>query len=233
MKPALPEGVDVSLEGASRITATEQDRLSWIMNSQGLQYFRERKEARVTEPSALIPLANGGTVEVSARRGTYFQAGEDIFLEGSVRIVITREGKREWTLAGDTASYRRSEEAFYVGGFSGVLYPEEGDTVRIQAEQGRYDIKNRRMNLKNEVRCRFSGGMTLSTASLEYALDSGVARTESGVSIEGQGFTLTGRGLVADIKSREVVIPGEVNVVVRQGMGGENKAGEKKPGRGN
>lgn len=223
MHPMLPDEVRVALTGNNRVTSTENGKLTWTMQSRGLDYFEERGEVRVQEPRATVPLTEGGTVEVGGKTGIYYQARQDIGLHQEVTIILTRNGRREWVLFGDTASYRKGEEAFYIGGLKGAVYQEQGDSVGIQGARGRYDIKARAMRLQGNVICRWSNGVTLATDHVDYETATSIARTEAPVLITGQGFKLTGQGLTANLKTQEMVIPAQVDVVIQQGVAGKNK----------
>ena len=219
--PVMADGVQVALEGENRITSVEKNKLAWTMASKGLEYYQEKKEVRVVEPQAVIPLKEGGTVEVYGTRGVYFQASEDIGLSDEVSIILNRGGRQEWVLNGDTASYRRREEAFYISNLQGVISQAQGDTVGIWGEKGRYDIKTRSMVLAGDVVCRRGAGMTLFTDQLNYAVDSSVASTDSAIYIEGLGWKLRGKGLTANLKTQQVVVPAEVNITLTKGGGGK------------
>jgi LPS export ABC transporter protein LptC len=174
----------------------------------------------VAKPSAWIPMEDGGTVSVSGRRGRYFAKSENIRLEDDARIFFDEQGKREWILFGETASYIREEEAFYISGLRGTLYPASGETVEISAENGRYDSGARTMKVRNDVRCMYSQGIILETDELDYEVDENVARTDDNIIITGKAFKLRGRGLFADLETNEIVVKKSVRLKLDKGMGG-------------
>lgn len=219
-KPVLPEGVQVALEGPTRITSSEKGRVAWIMTSNGLVFYRDKKVVEVGELTALIPLEDGGTVEVRGKSGTYFETTEDIELENGVTIVLDKAGKREWIMNGDTASYRHREKAFYMSAPRGTVYSGPGESADISGARARYDITARTMQLKKDVICKWSKGTTIETDKLNYSLDTQIASTDSRVLITGKGFTLRGLGLEADMAGKNVVIPHSVNIILDRGMEG-------------
>jgi lipopolysaccharide export system protein LptC len=221
LKPALQEGVFVAMEGPTRITSSKDDRIAWTLSSLGLSFYRDRGQADVHSPVALIPLRDGGTVEVSGALGFYSQASEDISLHGLVRVRQTREGKLNWALAGSDAYYRHAAEVFDLDEISGTLYPENGETVGIEGGEGKYYIKTRTMSLDRDVRCRFKDGITLMTDHLTYDVGTETASTASAVAITGQGFDMKSLGLSANLKTRMVVAPAMVNVRLSKGMKGK------------
>jgi LPS export ABC transporter protein LptC len=196
------------------------------MTNQGLAFFEDRGVVEVQEPWAWVPLEEGGTVEVKGLSGRYFQATEDMELEHEVIVLLDRNGKREWIMHGDTASYRHAEKAFYISALHGTLYSSAdrgsrpGEDAEIRGESGRYDIAGRTMRLEKGVSCQWSKGVTLETDKLNYSLDTQTASTEAKVLIRGQGFRLQGQGLQADMEGKNVVIPNAVNLRLDQGMRG-------------
>ncbi|HUT53914.1 MAG TPA: LPS export ABC transporter periplasmic protein LptC [bacterium] len=219
-RPALPEGVMIELEGPSRITSTQAGKLEWTMLSQGLKYYQPSELAAVDSPRAWIPVKDGGTVEVTGRSGEYFKGSEDILVRGGVQVELDKDARREWVVSGDTASYRKAEDAFYIGRLTAVMFPASGDTVRITAQNGRYDTGARTMTAARDVNCRWQNGMTLETEQIVYHTDTSLAATDRPVAITGQGFKLQGEGMVADLASKHIKIERKVGLRLEKGMKG-------------
>jgi len=220
-KPLLPEGVSIALEGKSRITSSQAGRIQWTMTSEGLAFHPGKEIVMVEKPRTWIPLAEGGTVEVLGDSGKYFKPTEDVLLQDQVRVAMERQGRREWVVFGDTASYHRKEEAFYIGEMKASLFPATGDSVRITARNGRYDIVSRTMTATQDVSCVYSQGMTLVTEEINFNIDTNIASTDKEVEIKGNGFLLRGSGLDADLKTRQVTVPRNVRLRLEKGRGGK------------
>jgi len=212
LAPSLAEGVFAEMRGPNRITSTHNGRLAWTVEDQGLVYYRGRGQVDVYGPHALIPLTDGGTVEVNGLLGFYEQDSQDISLHGGVGVVMSKAGRTEWKLAAENAYYRKAAEAFELDGMTGKLTPAGGDTVAIAGGLGRYDIKHKTMTLDQDVRCRFQGGITLTTSHINYDVGADTADTDAAVAIEGKGFTLQSAGLLANLKTKQVVAPANVRL---------------------
>lgn len=220
LQPLLPSDVRAALEGETRITSSQGGKLAWTMSCKGLVFHEEEGMVGVEAPTALIPMEDGGTVEVRGERGQYYQKSEDIELLSGVTVALDQSGDRRWVLHGDSASYRRGEDAFYLSGLSGVMKMEAGDTVRVAGRSARFDVKSRNMTLNRDVVCRLEKGVTLETDRLDYNINSRIASTDSPVRVRGRGYDLTGSGLRADMGSNKVEIRGRVTLRLEQGMGG-------------
>lgn len=264
LKPTLPDQVLIRLEGDSRITATEEGRLSWSLVSDGLVYFQSPEVVEVSKLTAWIPARDGGTVEVDGDQGLFMRDTEDIFISGNVRVRMKREGsgkrpvlretaegegtpdpdaapgpdgaKRgapdpeaagvarpgeyptggerlsEWLVYGETASYRKAEEAFHISEVDGMFNPSSGGTVWVAGRRGRFDAREKKMKLLREVVCRYSQGTRLETDWLDYDMEENLATTKAPVRITGKGFRLEGVGLWADLAREQVVIEEKVRV---------------------
>ncbi|MFO8057379.1 MAG: LPS export ABC transporter periplasmic protein LptC [bacterium] len=290
--PVLPEGVKTALEGRTRITSTEKGKLSWTMICEGLEFYRpEEKEpglVKVEGPAATIPLEDGGTARVESRHGVYYQDSEDILMKKGVRADFFREGKKEWTIDGETASYRGGAEDFYVSGLSAVMFPASGGTVNLSGKKARYDTGAGIMYLKKNVditlnregkidwtlsgdtasyrekqdtyhvsnmkATRFDGSgkeliisgragsynagtekmtitgsvsvnwkkdVTLETGRLDYDAREKIASTDSRVRIKGDGWSARGKGLWANTGTEKVIIKHDVKMNFERGFSGE------------
>ncbi len=227
-RPVLPEGVQVALEGKSLVTSSERGKITWTMRSRGISYYDAAGRVEVERPLAEVPVEQGGTVDIVGDRGGYFESSEDFELVGDVNVSMSKTGRLEWTISGDTASYRKARDSFFIGGVEGTIHPESGDSVAIKGGQGRYDIKPRTMRLERDVRCRWSGGVELFTDWLDYDAGKETASTDADVRIVGQGWTLEGRGMDAELKTNYVVVRESVHLVMEKGLSGLK--GTKPPG---
>lgn len=210
--PTLAEGVFAAMDGPSRITSTQNGRINWTLENQGLVFYQDRGEVDVHAPRALIPVAEGGTVEVAGALGFFEQDSQDISLHGEVDIRMKKSGREEWRFAAENAYYRRKAQAFELDGLAGLISPAAGDSVNISGGIGRYEIKPRVMTLDRDVRCRLQDGVLLTTDHLKYEVDPETAATDAEVTVEGKGFTLRSTGLVANLKTRQVTAPANVRL---------------------
>ena len=217
--PVLPEGVQAALEGKTRISSTENGSLAWTMTCEGLMFHEAEKSVRVTSPMAIIPVEEGGTVEVTGASGGYFQDTEDMEIEDGVRVSMTKSGLHEWMVEGDTASYRKGPDTFYIGSPRGAFFLESGETVDITGKKGSFHAPSGDMHLEGDVLCSIRGGMSLRTGRLVYRSKENVAVSDDNVHIEGKGYVLDGRGLFADMGRERVIIDRGVQLRLEKGFG--------------
>ncbi len=153
--PVLREDVKIALEGRTKIASTEKGKLSWTMTCSGLEFYRPEKKAsdmvKVSAPIADIPLEDGGTARVEAKEGIYYRESEDIILDRGISAAISRDGQRQWTIDGETASYRGEANAFYVSSMKGTMFPESGGTVFLSGNRAKYDSEKKIMSIKGDV----------------------------------------------------------------------------------
>ncbi len=158
--PVLPPGVRIALEGTTRISSVEKGESSWIMTCQGLEFHQPKERqpglVKVSAPVADIPLEDGGTARVKARQGVYCEQSEDIVLEEGIHAEIFAEGRRQWVIYGETASYRGGENYFYVSAMRGTMYPAEGGTVDLRGDKARYDSDAETMHLNGDVNIKLA-----------------------------------------------------------------------------
>jgi LPS export ABC transporter protein LptC len=218
---ALPTDVPIALEGTSRVTSTSLGKVVWTMTSEGIRLYEKAEVVMVDRPTAWVPMADGGTVRVSGRTGEYFRKSEDITLTGEVAVELDRAGRREWAVAGDTASYRREEQAFYLAPVAGKMLPASGDSVQIQGARGRYDAPGRTMSVKQDVICKYSQGITIATDELAFDAARDLAHTDADVVVTGPGWKLSGRGMQAHLKDKKVEIQNAVKVRIEKAGQGQ------------
>jgi len=219
-RPMLGEGVRVFLPGNARIASAAHGRMEWTLLGRDIKFYEDKGVVEVDSPLAWVPVEDGGTLKVSSPAGRYFTDSEDMELGTEVHVMLVESGNLEWTLDGDTASYRREEKAFYVSRARGMMHVESGDTIHVKGDRGRYDAKFSLMSLSGGVEARWAGGMTLATERLDYLVEKDRARTDSPVHVKGSGWTVSGLGLEADLVEQKVIIPEKVEIVLEHGLGG-------------
>ncbi len=206
----LPGAVAASLEGTTYITSSKDGKVQWKMECDGLVYYDNLEVVTVKKPKARVMLEDGGIMHIRGRLGRYFSKTEDIELAKRVSVTMVKDDARQWVMHGDTASYRKEADAFYISSLDGLVNLEGGDTVHIKGARGRFDITPRLMHVEKDVETRMRGEMTMKTRSLDFDSEKNLAMTDDPVRIEGEGYELEGVGMRADMKTEKVEILDQV-----------------------
>jgi LPS export ABC transporter protein LptC len=153
-QPVLPEDVELAMEGVSRITSTQHGKILWTIKNDGLLYMENVLQVRINHPEAIVPIKDGGTVEVKGNDGTFYRTTENFSLNEDIEIKMGRNGKLEWLIHSDTADYYRKADKFDINNFHGTLYPQDGGTVEVRGERGEYLNKTDNFILSENVKIK-------------------------------------------------------------------------------
>ena len=297
------ESEDIVLSDGVRITLNRDGRLEWVIDGDTASHRKDQDTFYISGVEGLLypppgggdtlsggdtfgdALVSGGEqmVELSGKRGRYHGPSRIMQIDDEVKIVIHREGEKQWTLFGSNAAYHEEPEIYYISGLDGWMHQPEGEGTRVQAEMAWFENRTRIMRLEREVRiqfkqegekewvlngdtasfhqdreeffisrligvekgpepvevraeranyrsrekimrlyrnvvCRFGDGIRLMSEWLDYDENTGKARTEERVTVEGKGWRLEGIGLEADTNTRKVTVKKSVKVRLEEGF---------------
>ncbi|WP_305041242.1 LPS export ABC transporter periplasmic protein LptC [Geoalkalibacter sp.] len=131
----------------------------------------------------------------------------------------TRDGRRQWTVEGDSAGFHQQRNEALIEMPRVFFYDESGERAELTltAQHGRIDVDARRLWVWGEVVVKGADAYTLFTQSLEYDDAGKLARTDEPVRILSDAFEIHGHGLRLDVTSRRVEIPADVRATLSSG----------------
>ena len=151
---------------------------------------------------SLSILREGGS-ELSGDAGS--GRPQSVSVMDGVRVVSTTEGERQWML-----SSRRIEITGGSASLDGVEATVIGLAMEVSAPSGIYDMDSGELDLEGNV---MMTGSDYTVSSTGVSLDPGTGSLSSGddVVIDGNGFRITGSGLLA--AGREIRLISDVKAV--------------------
>jgi LPS export ABC transporter protein LptC len=156
----------------------------------------------------VILLVFSGGSGLQETRSPVAGGGSETVVEG-VRVVATESGRILWRLNTGRAVVPDKGDVARLGPVE-VDVPSED--LRVRAGSGQYHLESNDLELSDGVQA-YSGGLTLVTKEARLYSGSGEVVSDSPVVVDGEGFTVRGRGLRAD--GHEVRILGDVSAEVR------------------
>lgn len=125
--------------------ADEEGRPLWRVKAQTATYIKDKKIAKVEQPTGDLFQDGKVILKVSAKSGEVWEDGKQIFLRGEITATDTRNGavfkgdELEWLPNNDLLVIRRNLQG---------LHPEQ---VQVTANEGRYLTRQEQMELKGSV----------------------------------------------------------------------------------
>lgn len=163
-------------------------------------------------PPARLPLADDPTLAGLDQDGRPRLKG--------LTYTQVKDGVRKWTLIADGARYDDKTGLVSLMDVTVRFYPENGGEVTIRGDEGGYDQKNQMVTLKGNVRGRTHDGNTLTTDWMSYSEAEQVADTNAWVTVAGQGYSITGKGMLVVVPQSKVIFKSQVDsTFIPQGKG--------------
>ena len=132
------------------------------------------------------------------------------------RHVETRMDRTVWVLESDRAEMFADRANLH--SVKITWYGEPGDvTVVITSAEGTVDFRDRKAELRGNVRLERADGAVLSTEEVYWDDEKKVFRAPRPVVITTPNFTVRGEGLVAKLKSERITLRGRVTGEIRVG----------------
>jgi LPS export ABC transporter protein LptC len=135
----------------------------------------------------------------------------------------TREGRRHWTIEGDSAGYRQDSGEALIENLRVFFFDESGEEaqVTLTAKHGRILVEARELRVWDDVVIETDEGYTLLTQSLEYQDEGQQASTDEPVRILSEAYDIRGRGMRMDVASRTVRLLSDVNATLSAAADGQ------------
>ncbi|HHL39020.1 MAG TPA: LPS export ABC transporter periplasmic protein LptC [Deltaproteobacteria bacterium] len=168
---------------------------------------------------AALSLVNGRIKrEVNAIRMTVDrEAGMGVKID-NVRYSGMKEGRREWELEAETATYYKGEDLAVLDDVKAVLYSEAG-TYTLRGREGRYFGSAGRIDVSGGVTVvsveAGGGGYRLETERISYFTDEKRISTDDEVRLFSAAFDVDGVGLRIDIDEGRLTVLDDVKTVLK------------------
>jgi LPS export ABC transporter protein LptC len=121
------------------------------------------------------------------------------------------DGRRKWTLAAQGVRWDTEAEVAYLDQVRVRFFLKDDGWITLTGDTGSYDRKRNLVTLRGSVRGKSHEGMTLETELLTYSEEREVVETDSLVTISGERFHVTGKGMVVKVPQETVVFQSRVD----------------------
>jgi LPS export ABC transporter protein LptC len=146
------------------------------------------------------------------------QVGDEEPLEGDGRprlkgLTYTQveDGRRKWTLSAEGVRWDQEAEVAYLDQVRVRFFLKDDGWINLSGDTGSYDRKRQVVTLEGSVRGVSHDGMTLETELLTYSEEREVVETDSLVTISGDRFNVTGKGMVVQVPQEKVTFQSQVD----------------------
>lgn len=149
--------------------------------------------------------------------------GVDLGLE-NVHYSQNEAGRKSWELDARRADYQRDAGELTLNKVRFVYYMDsDSGKLTTSSQQGTFNRNSRQLLLNGDVVMVADSGEKLQTQSLSYDLENKQARTDGFVQIENSQMTLSGTGMLLDIKQEQLQLFADVRAIfylsVQEGTG--------------
>jgi LPS export ABC transporter protein LptC len=122
-------------------------------------------------------------------------------------------GADPWELMAGRAEVSSSLDKVTLQNLKVVYGSGKGDDIVVSAEKGALDRKTQNISASGEVTVKYKDFL-FKTNDLKYTRKTGVAETDSPVSLEGASLKLKGEGMKVEVKKREITVEHNVEAVL-------------------
>ncbi len=137
----------------------------------------------------------------------------------SVHLVEARQGLREWELWADQAQSLRGQERWNLFEVKAVFFSAEGAQFTVTGARGVVELLTKNIRVEGEVLIRSANGYEYRTETVIYSSEDRRLNSPTQVKMLeprnefGQGLSLTGDSLDADLVTSQVFVQGNVHGV--------------------
>ena len=118
----------------------------------------------------------------------------------------TQSGVAKWEVVAERAKVFEDQHRAQLENVTVHLFGKEGKEMTVEAEQGTIDTETNNFDLQNQedsIVVRLENGYTILSKHLQWVEASNQIKTQTSVTIKGQGVVITGRGLVGNLDDEE------------------------------
>lgn len=140
----------------------------------------------------------------------------DAWIQG-FRYRQTQSGVAKWEVVAERAQVFEDQHRAQLEDVTVHLFGKEDTEMTVQAEQGTIDTQTNNFVLENQqdqIVVRLANGYTILSKHLRWVEQSHEFETQTPVVIKGEGFTISGKGLVGNIDQEEFRILDDVRADV-------------------
>lgn len=121
------------------------------------------------------------------------------------------DGRRKWTLSAEGVRWDQEAEVAYLDQVRVRFFLKDDGWINLSGDTGSYDRNRQIVTLEGSVRGVSHDGMTLETELLTYSEEREVVETDSLVTISGDRFNVTGKGMVVQVPEEKVTFQSRVD----------------------
>jgi|GEM_PF-2393574 len=143
-----------------------------------------------------------GEKQAAAPVASPLPPGADMALSGGVHFVETTEGAMTWDIRSKRATYSTVEGLLNFYDIKAAYFEKGLRAYDISGREGSYDSNKKIVVLTGDVLGKSVSGYTLKTNTLQYNLDTQMAKTDDPVEIRHEGLEIDGVGLIADFRAQ-------------------------------
>jgi LPS export ABC transporter protein LptC len=159
------------------------------------------------------------------------RAAKEIIQEPLLKEILSGEGlklsdihythddpddKVRWILDAKEVRFSGDRQVITFRTFQLRLEPEGRPVVEVKGDEGQYSRESGEIRVKGNLRGRSENGYQVFTESLVYKEKEGRIHTDDPVKIVGPFFSMTGRGLLVDLKGETLKIFSDATTVIER-----------------
>jgi LPS export ABC transporter protein LptC len=122
-----------------------------------------------------------------------------------------RNGLKRWTLFAEGARYDNSSGHVALVKVKVDYFPDKEGLMTILGDEGEYDQQNQVMILRGNVCVRTHDGIRLKAEYLTYSERDQVLESDSWLTLSGERFSVTGKGVIGSMQQRILVFKSQVD----------------------
>lgn len=132
-----------------------------------------------------------------------------------VRYIEAKDGKIEWRLEADSASYLRKEDVTVFKNVRVEFYSKNGRVYTMTGAEGRFDGVSKDMEVFSNVLVVSDDGYSLKTNSLKYNSSERRISTKDKISLTSSNMNIDGVGLIIYIDKGSLTVLDDVRTVLK------------------
>jgi len=131
----------------------------------------------------------------------------------------TEEGQVQWEVEAQKAEVYESEQHLLLKQVQVRLFNRDGheQEMKLEAEEGTMNTANGNFDLRNQeklIAVELANGYTILSPHIHWAEKEQTISTNRPVTIDGHGLTITGVGLIAELKTEQLRVLDDVYVQI-------------------